>query len=203
MLKQRFVVPLFLLFALTGEVAYSQATICKKTGFFDHFLQEWMKLSGTCSNNYSFAYVGLGPGGLFLAFLNNNQNIPLELKNDITATADNVNLQGRPNSTVTVKVKKGSKAKVTISGGGEDCNLTGRVIRNCKYTVLTTDCTKIKRTEKICGPCEDPCPDYGDESIEIFVTGTKPGTERCSARLRRANRKCIKCSGKMFSPVDQ
>jgi len=205
MLKQRFVVPIFLLFALTGEVAYSQATICAETGFFIHYLQQWMKVRGTCSNTYGFAYVGIGGGGFFLALLGKNQNvpqnIPMGLMNDNTAKADNVDLGGGPNNTVTLKVvNRGVNGTIKGKAG---CNLTLRG-RRCKYRVQTTSCTRIKRLAIICGTCPEPapCPDFGDDSIEIFLQG-KPHPERCTASLSRLDRRCITCNGPGFSPVDQ
>ena len=81
MFKKRFIAVIFLSFALTAQAVYSEATICADTGFYLHFMNQWMNLTGTCNDRNGQLRVVLGPGGPEIEDFADNENLRMKFKN--------------------------------------------------------------------------------------------------------------------------
>lgn len=200
MFKKRFFVLIFLLIALPAEVVYSEATICAETGFFLHFMNQWMNLTGTCNDRNGQLRVVLGPGGPEIEDFADNDNLRMKFKNDIKATAENVNLNGWPDNTLKVKILNASKFKGKVTGD-VNCSFVAKGGRSCAYTVTLSLCSGVDRGDLLCAPCDPPCKDYRDETITVFVQG-RP-TFECQVKLDREKRNCIPCRAKAIAVKEE
>jgi len=205
MFKSSFKLLILFIWALTiTQTASGAVFICDKVGFFNHFLQENLTLTGNCDDPDQSVMLRVAPRGLELTGLGNNPPIPLKLSSDTLATAKGINQFGISGHTGKFSIADGSTFNMHLENAdGGKCDVIAKGGSRCLYDVVTTTCpTSLLVGDRVCMACTapTPCKDYGNKIITVFVQG-QPVIE-CNVTLQRVSAKCANCTGKAIAPKD-
>lgn len=182
------------------QTANAAVFICEKVGFFNHFLQENLTLTGNCDDPDQSAMLRLAPRGLELTGLGNNPPILLNPGSDSVATARGIKQFGISGHTGKFTIANGSQFNGHLQNAdGGSCDLIAKGGSRCSYTVLTSSCSALSVGDIVCAACAKPCKDYG--ILPVTVYAGKPVKE-CVVTLNRASSTCITCNGKPIAPKD-
>ncbi|TAL51395.1 MAG: hypothetical protein EPN89_03575 [Methylovulum sp.] len=186
------------------QAANGAVFICDKVGFFNHFLQENLALTGNCDDPDQSAMLRVAPRGLELTGLGDNPPILLNLNSDTLAAAKGIRQFGISGHTGKFSVANGSRLKVHLQNAdGGSCDVIAKGGSRCIYEVLTTSCpTDLLVGDRVCAGCTAPaaCKDFGNNVITVYVQG-QPVIE-CNVTLKRVSARCLNCNGKAISPKD-
>lgn len=194
---------LFFSALMIAQTANGAVLICEKVGFFSHFLQENLTLTGNCDDPDQSAMLRVAPGGLELTGLGDNPPIHLNLGSDMAATAKGIRQFGITGHNGKFIIVNGSKFKFHLQNAdGGSCDVIAKGGSRCIYEVVTTSCpTDVLVGDRVCAGCVTPCKDYGNNPVTFFVQGT-PVIE-CDLTLKRVRKQCLTCTGKAISPKDK
>lgn len=173
--------------------------ICKKTGFFVSFLREPLTITGSCDDPDHTAMVELGPTGLLLTGFGDNPPIPLSLTTDMRGTATGFRQFGVDDHDGTFKIVRNQIEFDIHNQFGGSCAGIAKGGSRCIYEVTDSNCpTDVQVTDRMCGPCASPCPDYSSTFTTIYAAGT-PVIE-CSVKMKNVGSGCANCNARSFTP---
>ena len=146
---------LFVWTLLIAQTAEGAVSICEKVGFFSHFLQENLVLTGNCEDPDQSVMLRLAPRGLELTGLGDNSPILLNLSSDTIANVKGINQFGIAGHTGKFIISSGSKFKIHLQNAdGGSCDAIAKGGSRCAYEVVTTTCpTELLVGDRVCAGC--------------------------------------------------
>ncbi|TAN49320.1 MAG: hypothetical protein EPN21_12380 [Methylococcaceae bacterium] len=196
------VLMLCLLALTTAQTSHAAAKVCTKTGFFNQFLLEQLKLTGNCDDPDLKVGLRMAPSGLQLTGLGINPPIPITILSDTQATASGIQQFGLGGHSARFDVINGSSFSLHLENEvGGNCDVIAKGGSRCIYEVVRSNCpSSLLPGDKVCAACTNPspCPDYGSNLIPVWVQGTP--VISCSVELSPVSSNCANCTGKSIAP---